>query len=113
MSEGAIPPVRFKLRTERGHGLIVFQMDDLESGDGRVVTLDIPDPKVMREWQRQSKGNPELHCLRGGAIFPQDADTNVYCICQMLSSIAEKARGFSYIPPEIPKGKPDEPGTWH
>lgn len=104
--------LRFDLKTARGPGWIDFELENPATGDGEVAEVVIPDSKALREWERQTDGNPEAYLLPGGAVEPDEAKSNIYCVAQVLRSMTKRFNVFVYECPGWQRPA-DEEDIWH
>jgi len=89
--------VKIPLTTSFGPGQIVFAVDEVETQEGRLLDVEIPDPVVKEKWNALSGSNPLGFPISGGAIVPPTGRTHLEVIDQILQHIfLEQIPGFDY-----------------
>jgi 2-polyprenyl-3-methyl-5-hydroxy-6-metoxy-1,4-benzoquinol methylase len=71
-----------------GEGVLTVEWAD-RLGDGRVVGIDLPDPKLQAEWDTRSRPNLEFRAEEATSLSFADDEFDLACAIEVLEHVPE------------------------
>jgi 2-polyprenyl-3-methyl-5-hydroxy-6-metoxy-1,4-benzoquinol methylase len=71
-----------------GEGVLTFEWAE-RLGDGRVVGIDLEDPKLRAEWERRSRPNLEFRAEEASALSFDDDSFDMACAIEVLEHVPD------------------------
>ena len=71
-----------------GEGVLTEQWAD-RVGDGRVVGIDLDDPKLRAEWERRSRPNLEFRAEEATSLSFSEGEFEMACAIEVLEHVPE------------------------
>ena len=74
-----------------GEGVLTFQWAQ-QLGSGKVLGLDLEDPKLEAEWASRSRENLEFRTFAGGSLPVSDDEVDLAAAIEVLEHVPDPAR---------------------
>jgi 2-polyprenyl-3-methyl-5-hydroxy-6-metoxy-1,4-benzoquinol methylase len=71
-----------------GEGVLTAEWAE-RLGDGRIVGIDLDDPKLRTEWERRSRPNLEFRVEEATSLSFADAEFDMACAIEVLEHVPE------------------------
>ena len=71
-----------------GEGVLTAQWAE-RLGDGRIVGIDLDDPKLRAEWERRSRPNLEFRAEEATSLSFADGEFDMACAIEVLEHVPE------------------------
>jgi len=74
-----------------GEGVLTFRWAE-RLGSGRVLGLDLEDPKLAAEWAKRDRENLEFRTFDGGSLPLRDGEVDLVAAIEVLEHVPEPER---------------------
>jgi 2-polyprenyl-3-methyl-5-hydroxy-6-metoxy-1,4-benzoquinol methylase len=71
-----------------GEGVLTAEWAE-RLGDGRIVGIDLDDPKLRAEWERRSRANLEFRVAEATSLSFADGEFDMACAIEVLEHVPE------------------------